>query len=173
MLALALAPAVIGCNGQQPSPLTAPSVIAESPRPPAPAIAEGERWNLTTRLTSVTGRRCEEAVEELGETLDWLMVVARAGDSVTLHLYLYGDPSDHLPFTGTIRGNELSAVAPNQGGFTRCDGTPLGFTSQARISGRFSVDGRVLTGEHTTATHLASGETITTSYEWNATLQED
>jgi hypothetical protein len=173
MLAVALAPGVIGCNGQQPLSPTGPNLIAESPRPSAPTIADGERWNLTTRLTSVTGRRCEESVEELGENVDWLMVIARAGESVTLHLYLHGDPSDHLPFTGTIQGNEFSAVAANQSGRTRCDGTQLGFTSEARASGRFSVDGRALTGEHTTAVHLASSETSTTSYEWNATLQEN
>jgi len=169
-LAVALAPAVIGCNGQEPWPT--PSVIAESPRPPAPTIADGERWHLGTRKTSVTGRRCEEYVEELGETLEWLLVIVRAGESITLHVYLDGDPSDHSSFTGTIRGNEFSAVAPTQSGRTRCDGTPLPFSSEGRASGHFSVDGRTLTGEHTTTAHLGSGETSTSSYEWNATLQD-
>jgi hypothetical protein len=174
LLAVTLMFGAIGCNGQQSLPPTAPSAV-DSSRPPAATIADGERWNLTTRLVSVTGRRCEEVVNELGEPLDWLLVIARAGESIALHLYLYGDrdPSAHLLFTGTIRGTEFSAAASSQSGSTRCDGTRLNFTSEARASGRFAADGRALTAEHTAVVRLDSGETVTTSYQWNATLQED
>ena len=172
LLVLTLVPATSGCNGRQPPLPTTPSVTPESPK--VPTFAQGERWNLITTLTSTTGfDACRgTADEEIGEPVDWLMVIARAGESVDLHLYLYGDPADHLLLTGTTSGDAFSAASAIQRGDLLCSGARFGYTSQTEGAGRFSADRRNLKGGHTSRVRLSSGETMSASYQWNATRVE-
>jgi hypothetical protein len=131
LLAVTLMFGAIGCNGQQSLPPTAPSAV-DSSRPPAATIADGERWNLTTRLVSVTGRRCEEVVNELGEPLDWLLVIARAGESIALHLYLYGTATPVLICFLPARSEALSFRQRPRARVDPRAVTELGLTLQVR-----------------------------------------
>ena len=77
--------------------------------------------------------------------------------------------TDDLRETGLIDGTEFTARSATQTMFfpTCADGTVLSGTFEATVTGRFSADGRRLTGNEVWAYHFSSGE-ITMSMDWSA-----
>ena len=174
LLALGLA----GCNSHSNMLPTAPSSTSPSPPPPATGTIAGERWNLTTTLTSATGP--EGCVLDLagsglyiGQSSDWQMAVERSEGSIHLVVYEADDPTDRFDYKGTVVAGVLT-VLRNFAGFTRsgwCGGERAGqvaFRTEQEILGRFSSDGRTLTAQEVVSSEHSSGGTFIFRYDWSA-----
>ena len=178
-LVILLAVALASCNSHSSVLPTAPS--STSPQVPARGPIAGERWNLTTTLTSATGP--EGCVLDLagsdlsiGQSSDWQMAVERSGESIHLVVYEADDPSDRFDYQGTAVAGVLTILSSFTG-FTRsgwCGGERGGqvaFRTKLEISGRFSSDGHTLTAREVVSSEHSSGGTFIFRYDWNATQQ--
>ena len=145
-LVLLLALGLAGCNSYSNMLPSAPS----STPPPMPGTGAivGERWNLTTTLTSATGP--EGCVLDLagsdiyiGQSSDSQMAVERYGESIHLVIYEADDPTDRFDYKGTVVAGVLKVVRSFPG-FTRsgwCGGERGGrvaFRTEQEILGRFT-----------------------------------
>ena len=170
---------MVGCNSYSNVPPTAPS--STSPPASATGAITGERWNLTTTLTSATGP--EGCVLDLagsdtsiGQSSDSQMAVERSGESIHLVIYEPDDPTDRFDYKGTVVADVLT-VLRNFTGFTRsgwCGGERGGrveFRTQQEIVGRFSSDGHTLTAREVVSSEHSSGGTFIFQYDWSATQQ--
>jgi hypothetical protein len=165
---IALTPILAGCGSSLAVPPTAPT-SAQSPAP-GPTVA-GERWNLTAVLRSIP--RPEACSSDglrmaLGQSYDFLMTIERSGGSIHLSLSDPDDPSDRFgEYEGTVVDDVLTAAIQSVSGQTECGHGRAG----ARVSGRFSGDGRALTAEEVKSLQLDSGETLLFYYDWSADRQ--
>ena len=179
ILVLLLALGLAGCNSHSSVLPTAPS--STSPPAPATGTIAGERWNLTTTLTSVTAP--EGCVLDLagsdiyiGQSSDWQMAVERSEGAIHLVLSEADDPTDRFDYKGTVVAGVLT-VLRNFTGFTRsgwCGGERGGqvaFRTEQEILGRFSSDGQTLTAREVVSSEHSSGGTFIFHYDWSATQQ--
>ena len=88
----------------------------------------------------------------------------RSGGAITV-------VTDHDQYMGAVVANEYSAT-DGDGGTWKCGAARLAFRSEGHVSGRFSADGRSLTGEEGVVFRLESGETITRRWDWTGTRKE-
>jgi hypothetical protein len=160
-LTLTVMLALTACGGGPSSP-TQPSA---SPQPQPTTTASGvTNWNLTQRFGSVTGpdndwvrgqrQRLTGAVFP-----DLPMAVTRAGGVIDLDSEFF-----QVDYTGTFAGSEFSASGrePLEAGGPQMPGA-------SSLSGRFSADDRLLTATEVNTYRLTSGETVTYTWEWQAT----
>lgn len=126
-----------GCDGT--SPLTTapavPSPTAPSLPPPPSPLAN---WRANATVIGVTnpGRACGWGTSA-GETragVDWRITIA--GDSIVLEEDMPNWPTDHIPFSGTLRGQQFTATYTTRGDYLQWACQFKGAT----LSGRFSQD---------------------------------
>jgi hypothetical protein len=160
---LAVVLTVTACGGGQSSPT--------APTPSSPTPSPAFDWIVTHRFESVTGPdNCwvrQQRARLAGVVFPNLeMSVTRSGDSIRIQSPWFQD------YVGTLSGNEFSARGekPLEGGGTTCDGTS--FTQQpgvSNLSGRFSTDDQLMTATEVNSYHLTSGESVTYTWDWQAT----
>lgn len=166
---------VAGCGSGSSVPPTAPTSTA-SPAPvpprPDPGLVAGERWNLTTTLTSLSGPEvCWAPRTNIGRSIDWLMAIQRSGQSIHLLYDVRNYPSDHVEHVGTVVANDFTASSESWPGSFMCGEARSDYRFEANVSGRFSADGRTLTAAEVWSYRLTSGETVSFHFDWNATKQ--
>ena len=166
IIGVILATCVAACN-DSPSQLPAGPTAAASPvnPSPVPATVAQERWNLTRTYTGHTGSEaCLLAFDGIVRTpSDSLLLIQRSGVSTRFLT------ADHNTYVGTVAGDEFFATEIEDSGSTlQCGGSRLRFRTEARVSGRFSSDGRALVGEETSVFLLESGATIVRHWDWSA-----
>jgi hypothetical protein len=177
ILTLTVALFLTGCGGGPPSPSSPTQLSSTSSQPPPtmPAALSGvTNWNVTQRFGSVSGpdncwvrgqrERWSPAVFP-----DLPMKITQSDGSIKL------EPSYHvMDYTGTYVGSEFSATGdvPLEGSLyvTPCpEGPVVQLAGTSALSGHFSADGRLLTATEVNTYPLASGETVTYKWEWQAT----
>ena len=168
VLLLVLACWVASCNGPSSAPLTTPTQTpspAPASLPPIPlGPIDGERWNLAGTYIGHTGPEAclppfDGVPREPGHSV---LVMKRSGDSLELW-------TEHDHYVGTVSQGDFLAVEIDDAGSTwQCGDRRLRFRYEGKVSGRFSEDGRALTGEEAAVFHLESGETIRRRWSWNA-----
>jgi hypothetical protein len=163
-------------------------------------LTTAEQWDLTTTFRGFTGPdACGVYAKHVGESNSWSMTVQRSGTSVRLILtYLeeaatgpveaFPTPKVPLPpaipappieYVGTVISDALSAAAKIATTGRVCGGARVSVGSDRRVSGRFSADGRALSGHAVDSSPLSSvgtpwvsgvptGETIVFYADWNA-----
>jgi hypothetical protein len=165
---VALTPILAGCGSSLSVPPAAPTP-AQSPAP-GPTVA-GERWNLTATVRSITGPEAcisDAARMTIGQSFSWLLTIERSGEPIHLSVSDLDDPSARwAEYEGTVVEGVLTAALKSVTG-TACGGQ--GRTG-GHVSGRFSGDGRALTGEQVYSFQLSSGDTRSSYYDWSATRQ--
>jgi hypothetical protein len=177
---LALTPILAGCGSRLPLPPTAPTAAASTaptapqPSPGTVATVSGERWNLTTTVTSATGPDvCAAALlANLGKSHEWLMVLQLSPGAIRLFVSDASTPTDRWQYDGTTLADQFSAALPGSSGYWLCGSARFDYRSEDHILGRFSQDGRALTGEEVDSYQLTTGETLSLHYEWNAIRSE-
>lgn len=168
LLVLVIAQGLPGCDSHSAGLPTAPtsSPLPAAP-PPAPSTVVQERWNLTGTYMGHTGpEACLPPFDgNVRKPSDSVLVIQRSGESI--HLL-----TDHNHYVGTVVAKEFSATENDDSGATwQCGGARLHFRTEGHVSGRFSRDGRALTGEEVALFRLESGETIRRQWSWSATRQ--
>jgi hypothetical protein len=87
--------------------------------------------------------------------------------AATIHLV-----TEHNHYLGTIVNDQFVANDNyDDGGTWQCGAVKLRFRTEARVSGRVSADGEVLTAEEIAVFLLESGESIRRQWSWQATRQ--
>ena len=164
MLTLGLA----GCEERQSSvrfkaPSLAPSP-APPPVPPVPSVPQ-ELWILTGTYIGHTGpEACIPPFDgNPRKPIDSKLVILRSGESIDLL-------TEHDHYVGTVTADGFSATTSNDGTW-QCGEARLQYRTEARVSGRFSLDGRSFTGKEEVLFRLESGETISRQWDWSATRQ--
>ena len=164
-LTLAVALSLAACGG------SSPSAPAPTPNPtpiPTPTPSTGTNWSVTQRFGSVTGPDNCWVTEQRARLTPWVfpnlpMTFTRTETSVTVKGSFF-----QVNYTGTMNGDQFSATGdkPLDGGGGAC-----GFVQLAGVStltGRFSSDTEMTASEVNTYP-LASGGTVTYTWEWQAT----
>jgi hypothetical protein len=90
------------------------------------------------------------------------LLIKRSGESIRFVT------ADHNTYVGTAAGNEFLATETDAGSTLQCGEARLRFRTEAQLTGRFSADGRALTGEETSVSLFESGRTITRHWDWQA-----
>jgi hypothetical protein len=167
-LVLALVLGLAGCDSQSPittSPtsISLPAAVSPVPSPP-PVVGTQEQWNLTGTYLGHTGPGdCMPPFDGNARPVDSVLLIERAGESVQFR-------TEHNHYRGTLVANEFSATDNDDAGGTwQCGGRQLRFRTEGSVSGRFSADGRALTGVEVALFRLESGETIRREWSWSAT----
>ena len=172
ILTLTLTLALTACGGGSSLP-TLPTQPSSTPSPPQPTITSFAvtnastvtNWNLTQRFGSVTG---PDNSWVRGQRQQWTgavfpdlpMAVTRSDGAIHLDSGFF-----QVDYSGTFAGSEFSASGrePLEGGSVQMPGA-------SSLSGRFSADDRLLTAtEVNTYRLITSGETVTYTWEWQAT----
>src|SRR5687768_4092906 len=170
-LTLTLTLALTACGGaasptqpsSNPSPLPPPTITSPQPEPITTPSAV-TNWNLTQRFGSVTGPDNDWV---RGQRQRWTgavfpdlpMAVTRSDRVIHLDSGFF-----QVDYSGTFAGTEFSATGrePLEGGGVQMPGA-------SSLSGRFSADDRLLTATEVNTYRLVSGETVTYTWEWQAT----
>jgi hypothetical protein len=169
LLTLTVALTVAACGGS--SSATTPS---PTPSPtPTPTPSNGTRWAVTQRFGSVTGPdNCwvnEQRARWTPAVFAGLpMTVTRAESAVTFKGDFF-----QVNFTGTMTGSDFSATGdkPLDGGGGNCqngEGPFPQLSGVSKLTGSFSSD-TVMTASEVNTYPLASGGTVTYTWEWQAT----
>ena len=156
---------VAGCNGGLSQLPAAPTSVASPTIPSAvPATGAQERWNLTRTFTGHAGSEgCTLALDEISRVAsDSVLLIQRSGETMRFFT------ADHNTYVGSVAGNEFPATETEPGPTLQCGEAQLRFRTEARVSGRFSSDGRSLAGAETSVFLLESGRTITRHWDWQA-----
>ena len=168
LLVLVLAHGLVGCDSESPRlPIAPTSTPLPAAPPPAPGTVAQERWNLTGTYMGHNGpERCIPPFDgNVRKEPDSVLVIQRFGESIHLR-------TDHNHYVGTVVADGFSATDNDDSGATwQCGEAQLHYRTEGRVSGRFSGDGRALTGEEVALFRLESGETITRHWAWSATRQ--
>ena len=163
---ITLALGACGSDSASPTAPTPPAATALRPDPPQ---VPGDRWNLTTIQTAVTGPARKVCWRNLdGTRINWLMAVQRSGESVNFLYDVNNWPSDHVEHKGSITGEHFIANSEAWTGGFPCGGTQVEFVFQAEVSGRFSANGQSLTATEVWIYQLSSGEAVRISFDWVA-----
>lgn len=166
IVVLILAHGLMGCDGRSVLPI-APSATplpVPPPRPAASSTVGQEFWELTGTYVGHTGpEACISPVAETaGKPIRSVLVIQRSGESI--HVL-----TDHDHYIGTVVADEFSATeTEDTGGMWDCGAARLRYRFEGRVSGRFSTDGRSLSGEEVALFRLESGATIRRSWDWIA-----
>lgn len=168
---LVLACCVASCDGPSSAPSTTPTQTPLPPPANPPPIPhgpmDGERWNLAGTYTGHTGPEAclppfDGNPREPGNSV---LVIQRAGESIDFW-------TEHDHYVGTVKQGKFFATEIDDAGSTwQCGDRRLRFRYEGEVSGRFSEDGRALTGEEAAVFHLESGDTIRRRWSWNAVRQ--
>jgi hypothetical protein len=178
-IALTLILGLAGCAGPSAGLPTAPTSAPSSPSSPSspvlptsPSTVAGERWNLTTTLSSATGPEgCVVGISHMrvGDSYGaWQLAIERSGESVHLVVFDSGNPSDRYQYDGTIVGGLLTVPPKSFSSAGWCGGR-VEFTGENSVLGRFSEDGHALTAQEVDSLRLSTGEIVTLHYDWRAT----
>lgn len=172
LLLLALTGALMcaACGGGSSSPV-APSSTA-TPTPAPPTASPATEWRVTQSFASVTGPdNCWVRAQRTRLTglvfPNLPMSIIRSDDSIRLESDFF-----QVNYAGTVSGDEFSAsgAGPLEGGGTTCDGTShQQRPGVSKLSGSFSADGQRLTAAEVNSYVLTSGETVTYTWDWQAT----
>jgi|KBSSwiS6_1023812.scaffolds.fasta_scaffold01624_6 hypothetical protein len=162
-----------GCDKTSPAAPTPMPPAAPAPAPAVPA-ASGEKWSLTTTITSVTGpAACVRGpVSKLPIVSNWLLTVERSGDSLRLLASGVSDPSDSYEYNATVAGPEFSGTGTPDSGYVVCGESvsdQLSYRGADSLVGRFSADRNTLTADEELMLQLSSGDVVTYHTEWRAT----
>lgn len=174
ILVVVLAQGLAGCNSDSSPLLTFPFRVVPSPAATAPVpvpIPVGqERWNLAGTYLGHSGpQACIQPFDgSVSTPTESVLMIRRSGESIELW-------TDHDHYVGTVLGDEFSTS--NRGDESQ-ETWPCGergrlhYRTEGYASGRFSGDGRALTGEEVALFRLESGETITRRWGWSARQSE-
>jgi hypothetical protein len=135
--------------------------------PPVPNGDAGERWLLMSTYIGHSGpAACIQPFDGMArEPIAGTLVIHRSGESIQF-------VTEHNRYSGTISGDQFSAAENDDAGATwECGGERLRFRTEGSVSGRFSNDGRALTGEEVAVFRLESGATIRRQWNWSASRQ--
>jgi hypothetical protein len=163
---LGLTYALAGCDTRSPDGLPAPPV-APTVRPEPASPVAGERWNLTGTYAGHTGpAECIQPFDgNVRPPENSVLVIYRSGESITL-------VTDHNRYVGLLVAENFSASDSDDSGASwQCGAAQIRYRLEGQVSGRFSADGRTLTGKEFALARLASGETVTRQWDWSATRQ--
>ena len=152
---------VAGCGdglSQLPAAPTSAAPIQSS------ATGGQERWTLSRTFTGHMGSEgCTLAFDAIGQAAsDTVLLIERSDTSTRFFT------ADHNTYVGILAGNEFLATEVEAGPTLQCGESRLSFRTEARVSGRFSSDGRSLVGTETSVFLLESGRTITRHWDWLA-----
>ena len=176
-LALSLGLLLTGCESRSSALPAAPSGpplrAPDSPTAgPAQIAVAGERWNLTTTLTSLEGPEvCWAPRTNVGTSVQWLMAIQRDGTSIHLLYDVRNWPTDAVEHFGTVEGDTFEAASRSWTTSLLCGAARSEYQFEAHVSGRFSADGRSLTATEVWSYRPTSGATIRFHFDWTATQQ--
>jgi hypothetical protein len=165
-LALTIALALTACGGGPSSP-TQPSLQPSTSTQPSPSTSSAASgvtsWTVTQRFGSVSGPDISWVREQRARWTPAVfpnmpMTITRSGGSINLD-----SPFFQVNYAGTFAGSEFSATGkePLEAGGPQMAGV-------SNLSGRFSDDDRQLTATEVNTYRLISGETVTYTWEWQA-----
>ena len=130
---------VAGCENHVPIP-PAPGAPTPSPTPPAPAPSPSGlanwRASATVELVTGPGRACGWGTST-GETrngVEWRITID--GNAILLEEDMHNWPTDHIPFSGTLRERRFTATYSSGDDYLRWVCQFKGAT----LSGTFSQD---------------------------------
>ena len=162
-----------GSSSPNPSTPTTPAPTAPSPTASSPTTTN---WVVTHRFVSVTGadncwvRRQRDSLTGV-VFADLEMTVTRSSGAITL------DSPWFVIYTGTITGEEFTARQrdPLEGlpAGHDCSGTRIiQHAGVSNLSGRFASDDQTMSGTESNVYPLNTGETVTYSWNWQATRRK-
>jgi hypothetical protein len=166
VVVLIVAQGLMGCDGRPaalpiaPSPTEVPVSLSAQ----TPGTAGQEQWKLTGTYIGHSGpEACISPVSvTAGQPVHSVLVIQRSGESVQFF-------TEHDHYIGSVVGDEFIAnETQDPGGLWDCAAARIPFRFEGRVSGRFSPDGRSLTGEEAAVFMLESGETIKRRWAWIA-----
>jgi hypothetical protein len=167
ILVVVLACTLAGCDSSSAKLSTAPSVaVLPTTARPLPSVSQ-ELWNVTVTSAGYTGpAACLPPFDGnvVHTPITGVIVMLRSGASITV-------VTEDDQYMGAVVANEYSATNSGHGN-VQCGAARLAFRSEGHISGRFSTDGRSLTGEEGSVFRLESGETIARRWDWTGTRKE-
>jgi hypothetical protein len=158
----------------KPSPVAPGRPAPSPPAPTNPPALNGEKWDLTTTMTSIDGRTKCGAVVGAPFTDHSLLTIERSGDSMRLIVSDLRNPGDAYEYLATVTGTDFSGHGTaTPSGYFRCGqsdrDTVVGV--EDRLAGRFSADGTTLTADDELVDQLESGNVVTYHFAWTATKQ--
>ena len=136
--------------------------------PPNATLYPPESWTLTASITSMTPHRCWRDLT--GLTSEYKMVVRRAEE---IRLLVYWDPTDGIEYVGSLSGQDFSVAGRFNNGnpfsLGCASGGGVGVVLTGHVSGRFSDDGRSISGEEVLSyLVVTTGEQVDVRYRWDA-----
>jgi hypothetical protein len=153
----------------------------EAPRPPAarpvPPAVNGEQWDLTTAITSISGpKECVAAgtYDPAIDVSDSLLTIERSGDSMHLITRSIQNSADTYEYTVIVAGTDFSGSgATMPSGYFTCgpSGRDDVYRGEDHLVGRFSADGKTLSADQELVFQLTSGNVITYHFAWTAARQ--
>ena len=156
-----------GCDSSSGKLSMAPSVaVLPTITPPLPSVPR-ELWSVTVTYAGHTGpATCLAPFDGsvVQTPITGVVGMLRAGGSITV-------VTEHDQYVGAVLADEYSATDSDAGTW-QCGAARLSFRTEGHVSGRFSTDGRALTGEEGVVFRLESGETITRRWDWKGTRKE-
>jgi hypothetical protein len=174
MVAVLLMQLLAACDN--PSPV-APRPPASPLAPAAPPAVNGEKWDLTTAITSIAGpKECVAAgtYDPAIAVSHSLLTIERSGDSMHLITSSIPNPADAFEYTVIVAGTDFSGSgATMPSGYFSCgqSGRDYVYRGEDHLAGRFSADGKTLTADDELVFQLVSGNVITYHFAWTATRQ--
>jgi hypothetical protein len=167
ILVVVLASTLGGCDSSSAKLPTVPSVaVPPTTTPPLPSVPP-ELWSVTVTYAGHTGpAACLPPFDGnvVQTPITGVIGMFRSGTSLTV-------VTEHDQYKGAVVADGYSAT-DSDGGTWQCGAARLTFRSEGFVSGRFSTDGRSLTGEEGVVFRLESGETITRRWDWKGTRKE-
>jgi hypothetical protein len=162
----------------KPSPVAPSSPPPSAPAPTGSPTLNGEKWDLTTALTSIAGPKECVTAGTYDPTIDVshsLLTIERSGDSMHLVTTSLLSPADTYEYTATVSGADFSGKTILSGdlGYVICRQSGRDYVSRGEdhLAGRFSADGRTLTADDELVLQLTSGNAVTYHFGWTATKQ--
>ena len=170
---IAFAATQFGCNSKSPTP-TAPTLM---PSESAPAMT-WVTWNLTTTVTSMTGRRAD-CFSPLGSrkigtpTPGQLMAANRSAESISF--WVPDGWNDPYSYVGILVGDDFTATGGGCCGSYTCAPAPMrsDLAWEGRVSGRFSPNGYSLAATEVWVYKFPTGDEVAVHLDWTATRQDE
>ena len=177
IVAVLLIQLLTACDRASPVAPSPPPPPPSPPAPTSPPAANGEKWDLMTALTSITGPKECVAAGTYDPTIDVshsLLTIERSGDSMHLIASSIRNPADAYEYTATVAGADFSGSGTTiSSGYFTCgqSGRDYVYRGEDHLAGRFSADGNTLTADQELVFQLTSGNLITYDFAWTATRQ--
>jgi hypothetical protein len=106
----------------------------------------------------------------IGTSTDWLMAIQRSGESIRLVYDVRNFPFLDVTHAGKVMADDVVAASEGWSGAFGCGGVRYEFRFKAKVAGRFSADGRTLSGAEVWSYRLTSGDTVSLHFDWSASL---